>query len=63
MVIIKVVEKGSEKSMDKNSNYWQEDFILQFSMQIQEAIKEQRDNTKRDYTVLNNKGGGILWLK
>lgn len=49
--------------MDKNSNYWQEDFILQFSMQIQEAIKEQRDNNKRDYTVLNNKGGGILWLK
>ena len=60
MVIIKVVEKGSEKSMDKNSNYWQEDFILQFSMQIQEAIKEQRDNTKRDYAVLNSKGGGIL---
>ena len=46
--------------MDKNSNYWQEDFILQFSMQIQEAIKEQRDNTKRDYTVLNNKGGELL---
>ena len=49
--------------MDKNSNYWQEDFILQFSMQIQEAIKEQRDNNKRDYTVSNNKGGDILWLK
>ena len=49
--------------MDKNNNYWQEDFILQFSMQIQEAIKEQRDNTKRDYAVLNNKGGDILWLK
>lgn len=63
MVIMKVVKKGSEKSMDKNNNYWQEDFILQFNMQIQEAIKEQRDNTKRDYTVLNNKGGGILWLK
>lgn len=46
--------------MGKNSNYWQEDFILQFSMQIQEAIKEQRDNTKRDYTVLNNKGGELL---
>ena len=46
--------------MDKNNNYWQEDFILQFSMQIQEAIKEQHDNTKRNYTVLNNKGGGIL---
>ena len=49
--------------MDKNNNYWQEDFILQFSVQIQEAIKEQRDNNKRDYTVLNNKGGGVLWLK
>lgn len=54
--------------MDKNSNYWQEDFILQFSTQIQEAIKEQRDNNKRDnnkrdYTVSNNKGGDILWLK
>ena len=48
--------------MDKNNNYWQEDFILQFSMQIQEAIKEQHDNNKRDYTVSNNKGGGILWL-
>lgn len=46
--------------MNKNSNYWREDFILQFSMQIQEAIKEQRDNDKRDYTILNNKGGGIL---
>lgn len=46
--------------MGKNNNYWQEDFILQFSMQIQEAIKEQRDNTERDYTVLNNKGGDIL---
>lgn len=46
--------------MGKNSNYWQEDFILQFNMQIQEAIKEQRDNTKRDYTVLNNKGGELL---
>lgn len=63
MVIMKVVKKGSEKSMDKNNNYWQEDFILQFNMQIQEAIKEQRDNTKRDYTVLNNKGGELLWLK
>ena len=57
---MKIVEKGDEKSMDKNSNYWQEDFILQFSMQIREAIKEQRDNNKRDYTVLNNKGGDIL---
>ena len=46
--------------MDKNSNYWQEDFILQFSIQIQEAIKEQRDNNKCEYTVLNNKGGGVL---
>ena len=46
--------------MDKNNNYWQEDFILQFSVQIQEAIKEQRDNNKRDYAILNNKGGGIL---
>lgn len=46
--------------MGKNNNYWQEDFILQFNMQIQEAIKEQRDNTKRDYTVLNNKGGELL---
>lgn len=63
MVIMKIVKKGSEKSMGKNSNYWQEDFILQFNMQIQEAIKEQRDNTKRDYTVLNNKGGELLWLK
>ena len=63
MVIMKIVEKGDEKSMGKNNNYWQEDFILQFSMQIQEAIKEQRDNNKRDYTVSNNKGGGILWLK
>ena len=63
MVIMKIVKKGSEKSMNKNSNYWQEDFILQFNMQIQEAIKEQRDNNKREYTVLNNKGGAILWLK
>ena len=46
--------------MDKNNNYWQEDFISQFNMQIQEAIKEQRDNTKRDYIVLNNKGGDVL---
>ena len=46
--------------MDKNSNYWQEDFILQFSIQIQEAIKEQHDNNKRDYTILNNKKGGVV---
>ena len=44
--------------MDKNSNYWQEDFILQFNIQIQEAIKEQHDNDKRQYTVVK-KGGNI----
>lgn len=44
--------------MDKNSNYWQEDFILQFNIQIQEAIKEQHDNDKRQYTVV--KKGGVI---
>lgn len=47
--------------MDKNSNYWQEDFILQFNMQIQEAIKEQRDNNRRDYIALNNKRGVLYY--
>lgn len=47
--------------MDKNSNYWQEDFILQFNIQIQEAVKEQHDNDKRQYTVVK-KGGVISWI-
>lgn len=42
--------------MNNNNNYWQEDYILQFNTQIQQAIKEQQDN---DQTIK----GGVYYGK
>lgn len=39
---------------DFNYNYWQNDFVMQFNTQIQEAIQEYQHNTQDNATQCNS---------